>query len=281
MLNTKIKHKLSVCLLLKDNENYLPFMKETFDNLDHLFDTEYFLYENNSTDNTKFTMVEFMKTRKGLCIMENNKAPCFPSGISLKRGTHMASIRNKLKNIHGSLSSEFTLLLDTDVIFDPRCVEKLIENIKYEQTVAISPFSVYFDKNKTFDPSNFHYYDSFAFISEKGVSWDETGNTCQFKCCKQCSSQRKNLGRRDPELLENKLMYVDSAFGGLFIIKTHAFNLVEWGNSICEHHSFCKNVRKFGPIVMDGSTFICNTEIKCGEPEYTKMTEIIKQLNSF
>ena len=45
--------------------------------------------------------------------------------------------------------------------------------------------------------------------------------------------------------MESDLEYVDSAFGGFCLIKTDVYNKVKWDETICEHHSFCENVKQF------------------------------------
>mgnify|MGYP003995602755 FL=1 len=70
-------------------------------------------------------------------------------------------------------------------------------------------------------------------------------------------------------LLSDKLLYlkVKSAFGCMPMIKTNVYNKIEWGDSICEHHSFCENIQKYGDIYVDMNTHVINSHLNI----YTNM----------
>jgi hypothetical protein len=325
--------KISVVLLIKNGEMYMKYLHENFDNIEKNFcdkySFEYFIYENNSKDNTKKEIINFYesKNRKGKYFFVDMEENNVMTGINLERGKHMAFLRNKCKSYHGVLDSDYTLLLDADIIFSCVIIEKMIktfdsytyvigsskENEKivrlptisssenpnpanknyfnwrdvfetsvYENELTVkrkdSPegwgqelelevkpcntmiaLTVYNSCYKEYIYSNYniknsHYYDSFALISNKNITYNETDNTCLFSNCVRCINYRKKKNiNLDPSLLisDNNITNVNSAFGGFFLMKTKIYNLVKWENTICEHHSFCENIRKYGDILLD------------------------------
>jgi len=343
--------KISVILLIKNGEMYIKYLNENFDTIEKKFYDkylfEYFIYENNSKDNTKKEVINFYesKNRKGkyffVDMEENND---FGYDISLERGKYMAFLRNRFKSYHGDLDSDYTLLLDADVIFSCDIIEKMIKTFdSYTYVIGSSkenekiirlptnsssenPIPVnrnYFNWPDVFEfsvceneltvkridcpegwgqelevelkPSNSmvavtvydlcyyyhyylnssHYYDSFAFISNKNITYNNTHNTCLFSNCVRCIDHRKTRDiNLDPSLLiaDNNITNVNSAFGGFFFMKTKIYNLVKWENTICEHHSFCENIRKYGDIILDPRLKVITTNKE--NPEFLNYKNI-------
>lgn len=250
--NQKNKIKISVVLMLKNNEFYVKKLNELFGPLenDDKYDFTYFIYENNSTDFTKESVINFLKNRKGKVILENLKKPGhFGNVISKDRGIFMANLRNKLKYLHEELDSDYTLLLDSDVIFNKNVFDNMISHINNEN-VMITPYSIAW--NSFINGGTFHYYDTLALITNEGISYKHTKNTCLFPNCKECKNSRKKYGIKiDPKyMIKDSIIKVKSAFAGFCLIKTDVYNKVNWGGTICEHHSFCKKVRKYGNILL-------------------------------
>ena len=97
---------ISVVILIKNNEFYINYLNQIFSTIENKNNLtfEYYIYENNSSDNTKINLANFMKNRKGICFLENLKThTSFNGGISIERGKHMANLRNTLKKKHGIL----------------------------------------------------------------------------------------------------------------------------------------------------------------------------------
>jgi hypothetical protein len=142
--------KISVVLIIKNGEEYINYLDYQFEKVESFYlgkyTFEYFIYENNSTDNTKVAIRKFFfnKYRKGNFLMEDiNNNKNFSNEKSKNRGEYMAFLRNKLKDFHGSLISDYTLLLDCDVIFSCDIIEKMI-NIFNEYIYNVGPS----DKNE-------------------------------------------------------------------------------------------------------------------------------------
>jgi hypothetical protein len=322
---------ITVVLVIKNGEQYMLFLDEYFKQVEYeysnKFKFEFFIYENNSTDNTKIAIQSFLNNRQGQCFLEDMKNSKSLDGISAERGEYMALLRNKLKSLHRFLTSDYTLLLDCDVIMKTNLVEQLvskfecyqfyigpsIKNIKIVDlptnvqcvTKKSSEFSDTFDilvnkenkllirrtdckhgwgqnlqlhiypqKNSIVAVTPYdtcavssiitgHYYDSFAMITNKNISFLNNKNTCMFRNCSNCIRVRKenNIKINDSCLLD-KTNPVDvySAFGGCMLVKTNVYNRVFWESSICEHHSFCKQLRQYGVILLDPTINILTTK---------------------
>jgi hypothetical protein len=140
--------KISVVFIVKNGEEYINYLDYQFEKVESFYlgkySFEYFIYENNSTDNTKVAIRKFFFNKKGKFLLEDiNNNKNFSNEISKNRGEYMAFLRNKLKDFHGSLNSDYTLLLDCDVIFSCDIIEKLINNFN-EYVYCVGPS----DKNE-------------------------------------------------------------------------------------------------------------------------------------
>lgn len=351
-------NKISVILTIKNGENYINYLNHYFDRVENLYLEkyifEYFIYENNSIDNTKVAIENFYKykNRAGKYFLENINESKNLDGIKKERGEYMCFLRNRLKRYHGQLDSDYTLLIDCDVVFTYDIIEKLISNFneykylvglsntntKYIElpttSISASPIPInkqnsdWNDKfnvevnNKTLKvtridsnegwgqqlellikPSdsivavtlydicyneseknnnkiiNSHYYDSLALITNKNISYTKNDNTCMFENCTRCINHRKhNKIIIDDSLLlkDNNITNVNSAFGGFFLIKTSVYNKINWGDSICEHHSFCEKARQFGDILLEPRLKVitkpCNSY-----SEYVEIQKILQE----
>ena len=342
---------ISVILAIKNGEEYIKYLDHQFDKIELLYkekyEFEYFILENNSTDKTKDYIRQFFfnRCRKGNFFMEDlNNNLNFSKEINKTRGEYMAFLRNKLKKCHGTLNSDYTLLIDCDIIFSSNIIEKMINifneyvyyvgpsdknikkvilptnpnivfskpinsqkkdwNDKFQLNVdhgnnilnikridseegwgqqlellvkplaSIAAVSVFDSCISNSASTNDHYYDSLAMITNKNISYLNNNNTCMFLNCDRCINVRKHLNicLNDNLLLpRNNVFDVNSAFGGFFLLKTEIYNNVQWEGSICEHHSFCKNIKKFGNILIE-------PRLKIYHVEYGKYMEYHQKL---
>lgn len=249
-------HYISVILLIRDGEKYLQYLNKHFLKIENEYNNsikfEYYFYENDSTDETKREISLFLKNRNGKYLSETIVESQMLSGISIHRGEKMAQLRNNLKRFHGILRSDYVLLLDCDVVFLENTIVKMISDITtIQNTVMVTPYCICWDWYSQSNDSN-HYYDSFAFITNNNTCFKDTNNTCMFDNCDKCKNTRSLQNIKLTGLLSNKnITNVKSAFGGITLLKTEVYNKVRWGNTICEHHSFCNNVRKYGNIIIN------------------------------
>jgi hypothetical protein len=109
------------------------------------------------------------------------------------------------------------------------------------------------------------------------ISYRENDNSCLFKSCKRCINHRNVFGIKiDNQYLfdDDKIIETKSCFGSFAVLKTKVYNEVSWGNTICEHHSFCDNVSKHGKIVINPMIKTFTTI-----PELCDYNSIDKELN--
>lgn len=268
---------ISVVLMLKNNEDYIEIMERLFSNLEsnNRYKFTYYIYENNSSDNTKKKISEFMKTRKGIMILENmDQHETFGSIISERRGIQMSNLRNKLKQYHGNLESDYTLLIDSDVIFDENCLNNMMQLINKDNNVMITPYTICWER---YNQNYMHYYDSLALITKDNISWKENNNRCMFKECKDCYNNLSDTFE-DKYFLTDDVNKVNSAFGGFVLIDTLIYNKVKWYPGICEHHGFCEEVRQHGDIIVAKNikTTMINPEFY---KDYDEIQKVLKKYN--
>ena len=287
-----MKTVVTVLLCIRDGEEYMNFFNEMFSKIEKenkdSISFEYFIYENNSKDKTKKYIDKFLRNRNGKSLKDDLMfSKMYKNEIKLSRGRHMARLRNKLKLFHQELKSDYVLIIDSDVVILPNTIPDLINTIKNDKgnIVMVSPYGMCYDvyRRKTVGikgkkkRGRIHYYDSFAVISNEGIGHKENINTCLFKSCVYCRVNRKNKGcKLEKKYLwdDDKLIKVKSCFGSISLIKTDVYNKSKWGKTICEHHSFCEEIRKHGDIVINPliRTFTCKPEHR----NYKKMEDLLK-----
>ena len=259
------KVKISIIILVKDKFEWLQYLNHKLNIIEKqynfLFNFEYFILENNSTDGTKKYLDHFYQNRSGkylsIDINESElKKYSFDDPISKNRGKLMANLRNKLK-------SDYTAIIDSDVYFDFNIFLKMIDKLKNKEIGMVTPFVTDFANKLETDFT--HYYDTFALITMDDIDFTKVGTACLFKQCDKCRQIRKirNIDIDEKQLLdlngnENNLIEVKSAFGCFAMLRTNIYNQVNWEETICEHLSFCRKIRNYGKIVIATDIKITN-----------------------
>ena len=123
--------KISIVIMFKSNEKYIKnFFSKIWEyiekKLSHI-EFEYFILENNSTDNTKNELIKFSKNRNCKLFLRNfNFNLNFKKGISIQRGIYMGFLRNLLKSYSKKLDSDYTILIDSDILFNEKTIISLL-----------------------------------------------------------------------------------------------------------------------------------------------------------
>ncbi len=272
--NSIIKIKITLLILVKNNAKWLEYLYTYSNDIENLykdlFDFEYLIYENNSTDTTKRVIHKFMKNKNGKFICENiDHKFNWISQIDIKRGLHMNFIRNKAKLNFGKITSDYILLLDSDTILEKNTIFKMIYYIHQDSTIAaITPY-VECKNEGDFN----HYYDSLAILTNNNIDYIKNNNTCMFKQCKRCNKHRKlkdiYISEYDLFSITNKEINVKSAFGCCCLIKSELYNKCEYNetlfiesNNVCEHIAFNKQLLKYGRIIIKPDIRILSKEFK-------------------
>lgn len=274
--------KISIILLIRDGASYIDFLNEKFKEYKNN-DYEFFIYENNSLDKTNVSLSNFFKNHKGRFRSERlrGRKSRMYGGISMDRGEHMMFLRNSLKKFHGELDSDYTLLIDADSIFNEKCIDNMINFLEKSDYIASGSFGICYDVYN--NSKREHYYDSLSMITMDDKCFINTQNSCFYKECEFCKEKMTNLkllGRHKIEerhLISRKdnISEMKSFFGGFFMLKTNIYNKISWGKSVCEHHSFCSDLRKYGNICINNKI---NTIMTI--PKLRNYNEIYELLNS-
>ena len=232
--------KITIISIFRDSEptinNCLKQLEELEKNTDGSF--EYFFYENDSKDKTKEILKKWMKNKKGKLICEDINTPRFGSVVIKERFSLLAQYRNAALKAGKPLNSDYTLILDSDVLFPNNIIEQYLKYMK-EDIAMITPNILQNIKCKMFNKNKDSYYDCLALRDKKmreGMVW--VSNPFFDK------NDRETWERGDP-------VEVFSAFGGFPIIKSKILNKVEWStDGDIEHKNFCRDVGKYGKILV-------------------------------
>lgn len=225
--------KISVLSLFRDSEKTL---KGTLDRLDAVAaatDAEFsfFFYENDSVDNTKEILEDW---GKATVISETLNAPRFTSVSTDDRFRLMGYYRNQL--LKCNIESDYSLLLDSDVIFDKDLVNQYL-NICRDEVPMWTPNTVVETIPCKMGGEGPVYYDSLALRDMDGNSGMTWASNPFYR-----SIDRSLWDRGYP-------VQVKSAFGGAAFIRTEVLKKVNWSiGPFCEHWGFCAQVNEFGPI---------------------------------
>lgn len=265
---TTTNTKLAVVIYLRNNEDYLDFINTFFPQFEKShpnIQISYYAYENNSKDNTRTKMSEFMSNRPGIFMYDDDEpaAKQYMSGVSPQRIQRMVRIRNKfLDHIRDQLtSSDYVLFVDTDVMFSEEDIEALLQTARANPDIAMltcNTKALYHVTPQMRQQQNIpenmplcnllHYYDTYAFIDSTDVS--------HYPAC--CFPECRNLKCADAEKMHTQtnsavpeILNVRSAWGGCVLIDATIFKdpHIRWGTiafkdiAVCEHVYFCDAIR--------------------------------------
>ena len=115
--------------MFRDSETYVSESLHRLDALEketESFSFEYFFYENDSIDNTVCIIDEWLEGKNGRLLSEVLNKPKFSQSTAVQRQLDMTHYRNRMLDNAKPLDSSYTLLLDSDVIFEPNLINKYI-----------------------------------------------------------------------------------------------------------------------------------------------------------
>lgn len=254
---------ISVVSCVRNANLWIEFLNTFMNMVERLYKPniqfEYFVFENNSTDNTSSCIQTFFKQRSGTFSCQNLEKSSFYSGISVKRAKHMANIRNFAKSMHGELKSDYVLLVDADVVMLPKTILHMINTLERVPGAAmVTPFGICWESYT--NSGCIHYYDCLASIPLSELTHENTGNTCLFRSCRRCIQWRNahNVQIPDRCLFDtSQTIDMKSAFGSVALLRSAVYNKVDWSftetNTVCEHHPFCQKIAQHGRIIIEPS----------------------------
>ena len=240
--------RVSVLSLVRDNEAWMGYAAGALKTLEDVYkDTEFsfFFFENDSADGTAAAVRAFLEGRKGALFQESSLPPYENHGVNFDRVRRLADLRNRLLDRVRPLDSDWTLLLDSDIVFDPLVLGRMFKTVRDGggDIVMVGPYAeeVCVSHSTGVVSGSGHYYDTYAFVdAQDRCHWPQ----CVFESCGVCS------GTSVPA--SQDVVDVRSAFGGFTLVETAALNdpRVRWraldlpgGFAVCEHVAFCDALR--------------------------------------
>lgn len=256
--------EISVMCMFRNDASYIEtFFVPAMENMEKQYDVvfNYYVIENNSTDNTRELLKAFFKEKssksKLLLFQLKTDFQNIGNGKNYERLHNLANIRNRLVNTVTPLNSEWCLFVDSNIYFKPTILEEMFQHVSsdigmmtpYTQQLFIP--EVHGNILKLEKPSLFgHYYDTFSFFGgDNRTFWPY----CPFEKCFFCN--RKGCNNRVTIPADRKVVDVHACFGGFALIRTDILNndLIRWetlsheitnDESLCEHYQFCFMLRK-------------------------------------
>lgn len=238
-----LKKKIAVFCIFRDSEKNLNSLLPRLLSLETDYNSEvdfsYFFFENDSIDRTVDILKKFSQGRD--CVVESRKfnAPRFGSVADVVRVMHLSAYRNACKELAKNREFDYALCIDGDISFTSESLKMLL-NEMVEGVVMACPNIRQNIPDLVHGSSETSYYDAFAIrdkYGNQGVYWSD--------CPLPMENCRLTWSLGLP-------VEVEAAFGGFCLINWQAFADSRWAvfGAMCEHVTFCKDVGKWGKIVI-------------------------------
>jgi len=261
--------EINICSIFRNNESYLSnFFLPLLKTLEKDYNFYYYFYENDSEDNTRGLLVDFMKDRNGKFKYETNGNKFFQRGINtlFKRVNNISDCRNKLLNLR-PYKGEWTIIIDSDVYFNKNIIKNFLNINKPKDLIVLGCNGKSELKCNQHNKCNI-YYDTLALIHKNGDLFHNYNDQQKIQCCPFIDS----IDRK--KWFNKELVEVNSAFGGLSFYKTDIINKPELKYELkqtipfyknnkslyCEHWDFNEKLRKFGNIYITPQIIVKNIE---------------------
>lgn len=232
--------KISVMSLFRDSEECIHRTLKQFESMKDIdnVEFEFFFYENDSLDNTRKILQNWCDLNNGKITYEDQGCPAFGSTVNFERFLLLSYYRNKLKNFtEENTDSDYTIILDSDIVFSNGCLEKLIKYKDYNNCSMMTGNPRQSIPSQVFSKCITSYYDTAAFTNRLGASgqlWCDCPSILDY----DLESWKKGLPIK-----------VNSAFGGIAILKTKYLKQTYWSShGQSEHVEFCYRLHEFGDI---------------------------------
>jgi hypothetical protein len=259
---------IAVMIMVKNNAPYLLYWTQQWEAMERMYDVqfEYFVFENDSTDDSKTLLELFMQHRSGRLISENGHSRIINKECNYERVHALADFRNRLLQNVRPLSCDWLLVMDTGIFFEvdilcrmfacqPKTNGIIVHGVNSKQVNASK-------KQKGKFVTAHHYYDSYALVDVDDRSYYPL---CRFNECTVCPARRGKLATYDPSL---DLIDVRAAFGGFLLVDGNIVNEsqlkwrpceMKYGQlSLTEHIYFCDSAR----ILSGGKRIVVHQHIR-------------------
>jgi hypothetical protein len=233
---------ISVIGLWRDAEKYISSSLSNMDRLTHDCKTDkfsFYFYENDSKDNTKNILSEWVSDNNGQLMSETLNFPKYGSVPNIERLILLSIYRNKLLSLIRKVNTEYTLMIDTDITFNTDDFLLLLESIKNipDAVMVVSNTRQKEIQDLMFNKTTDSFYDVFA-LRDKYFN-----HGLYFTDCPLVLQEDRDLW------IENKPVRINCGFGGFALIKTDVLKKCIWSTSgHSEHINFCIDVGRYGNI---------------------------------
>jgi hypothetical protein len=234
--------EINVCGIWRDSEAYIERTLACLEKLSNLenFKFNFYFYENDSSDNTQQILKKWLENKSGELIHEDLGVPKLESLEPLHRFILSSYCRNKLNQLTMA-ETEYTLLLNTDVVFDHIDFIRLFEKAK---TIPMAVMLVantrdFQTKDLMEEVTEDSFYDILTF-RDKYFHHGLPFTDCPF------------LLKEDREAWnKNSPISISAGHGGFSLIRTPVLKQCFWSTvGQPEYVNFCSEISKFGNIVM-------------------------------
>lgn len=232
--------RISIFSLFRNSESYLKSSLEKFDSLVKETDADisFFFYENDSVDNTVSILKQWMKGKLGQLKSEKLNPRSFNSDLDPERMMWMSQCRNKMQKLDEEKSSDYSLIIDSDIDFDPNIINQFLryKDLNFSMLTSNVRQDI---PCKMGSSENDSYYDSSILTDIHGMP----GMTWSYNPFYDKSDRKL--------FTENKPIKVNRAFGSCAFMPTSIFHNCQWSSlGESEHFSFCDQARKYGCIFL-------------------------------
>lgn len=230
--------KISIFSLFRDSSDSIDRFFNQMDSVENSTDAqfEYFFYENDSRDNTVEKISQWMEGKSGKFLSESANEKSHGSTLEPDRMIKMARIRNKMANLGKPVNSDYSVVIDSDLIFDKNIINDYLQ-FKHLDFSMLTPNIRQTVPCKMGSSSKTSYYDSLSLFD---LEWNH------------CMTWSDNPFYEDEDrdfFYKQNPIEVNRSFGGFVFIKSEFFNKVEWNSSgNLEHWALCDQLRSHGKI---------------------------------
>lgn len=241
------KRTIPVMTLARDNAPYIGEYTECIHACTD-FDLNVFILENDSTDGTADL---FKKADPCFNVIDLKLGlPRLPGGRTHHRTQKLALLRNRLLELTDISCGEYTMILDTQVRWTPQILQSHVDLLDQNPDVAMVTS---WGRVRRSEPCDFHFDTYATIINGRPCDYNVNLWPCEHAGTKHDHQCHRNRGA-PPIHDEKKVIDVDSACGGLFLIRSSVLKKCRWNVSHpmgCEHWDFCREVKKYGRIVIN------------------------------
>lgn len=254
-----INPTVDVICLVQNNSAYIQYLRKLVPRIQDKYPSDTLkvhFFENDSTDDTVAQLDQFVREYRYVTRYElkvgrlNDFSKDWSKTDALKRLEYMVKIRQWCKEKLGTLESDYTVLIDSEVIFTEDTIHQMIMTLRSNTQIGmVTPYTMIYGQFG-------HYYDTLALQLKGGQrSWPHCPfNACTSRWCKNLCEKHKckkiSVGR--------KCLTVDLAFGGMCLMYTKWYNRCRYKlapSDRTEHDSFTKQYKSISRkrVVIDPS----------------------------